>query len=66
MFSPSPQWWKSREQYGTKCLSTGGEVFDSLPVGCFMTGEILLFGMKDGSDECEGDAVGQETGVVSR
>lgn len=27
-------------------------------------GEILLFGMKDGTNEGEGDAVGQETDVV--
>lgn len=31
-----------------------------------MTGDILLFGMKDGSHEGKGDALGQETAVASR
>lgn len=38
-----------------QCLSTGGEILDSLPVGYSMIGEILLFVMKDGSNEGEGD-----------
>lgn len=48
------------------CLSTEGEILDSLSVGCSIIAETLLFGMKDGSNEGEGDAAGQETGVVSR